>query len=344
MRICLLPLFCTLLGVGTLLPAHARTQDDPINTTQASAPQASATPYSTTVPVLDTSDAQRDHAFAVALGQVLGQVGGKDLSTKAGYTDAVVSAPSYVQQFQYQRAASGAATPFTLTVSFDPTAIRRLVANMGTPVWSGPTSPVLLVVRGANGMRLDATALGPLIQATGPRGINTIVANGAPDIGALARADREALADVAQRYHTGLVLLGTLGNGNAVWTLVAAGKVTQWSDRVEGADAQLTAAGNSLVEHLMQQFGATAGGGGRFALWVGNVDSGVDFARLLAILRGNASINSAQVSMAQGNGVLLDITTRTPLQAVVNDLGAGGRLLPAATAHAGADATLRWLN
>lgn len=307
---------------------------------------AQTNPYSATVPVIDTSDAQRDHAFAVALGQVLGQVAGKDLSANPGYTDALGQAPSYVMQYQYGRAQTGAVAPFTLTVSFDPSAVRRLVAGMGAPAWSGPDAPVLLRVRGTDSTLLGADALAPLIQSASVHGIQTRVASlDDPDAAALASADPNALAQVSQRYHTGLVLVGTLGDGNAVWTLVAAGRASRWTDRASDPQQLLADAGGALVQHLMQQFSAGgAGGGGSGTLWVSGVHSGADFAALLGVLRGDDAVKSADVSSAQGDGVLLDVVTTTSLASIVNDLSAGGRMLPDTTSHPGADASLRWLH
>ena len=75
-----------------------------------------ASPYAVVVPVTDTSEAQRDGAFATALAQVLERVaGGQDLRSKPGYEDALKGAPGLVKQFQYQRAGSG----IVLQVNFD---------------------------------------------------------------------------------------------------------------------------------------------------------------------------------------------------------------------------------
>ncbi|TAL93526.1 MAG: DUF2066 domain-containing protein [Rhodanobacter sp.] len=102
-----------LLGLAALVPLHA---------------QAVGSPYAVTVPVADTSDAQRSQAFATALGQVMTRVaGGQDLRSNPGYAEALGSATSLVQKFQYQRAASG----LVLDVDFAPASVRRLVARLG---------------------------------------------------------------------------------------------------------------------------------------------------------------------------------------------------------------------
>src|SRR6185312_13005710 len=90
--------------------------------------QAAAPAYSVVVPVLDTSDAQRNDAFAHALAQVLTRVaGGQDLRDKPGYADALQGASAMVQKYQYQRASDG----ISLQVDFAPAAVQRLVAQLG---------------------------------------------------------------------------------------------------------------------------------------------------------------------------------------------------------------------
>lgn len=94
------------------------------------APQAS--PYSATVPVAGTSDAQRSAAIAAALTVVLQQ-------NSPGFTpsaDMLTNASGYVRNFHYRRAASG--TGLELQVDFDPGAIGRLIAQGGgTPLAAG---------------------------------------------------------------------------------------------------------------------------------------------------------------------------------------------------------------
>lgn len=85
--------------------------------------------YQATVPVSDTSSAQRDHAFAVALQHVLARVAGHPLDAEAG-----TKAATYVRHYQYKRAPAGASTPFLLTVSFVPSAIHHLVGDEGSAV------------------------------------------------------------------------------------------------------------------------------------------------------------------------------------------------------------------
>ncbi|HEU0277169.1 MAG TPA: DUF2066 domain-containing protein, partial [Rhodanobacteraceae bacterium] len=102
--------------------AAAQTAAPPPTATPAS-PAPQANPYSATVPVAGTSDAQRSAAIAAALTQVLQQVSPGFVAAP----DVLAQAPGYVRDFHYQRAATGAG--LQLQVDFDPGAVGRLVAQ-----------------------------------------------------------------------------------------------------------------------------------------------------------------------------------------------------------------------
>ncbi|HET7359638.1 MAG TPA: DUF2066 domain-containing protein [Rhodanobacteraceae bacterium] len=310
------------------------------------AAHAQDAPYHASVPVIDTSDVQRDHAISVALSMVLGEVASRDLTHQPGYADVLAKAPSYVLQYQYARAPAGAAAPFVLDVSFDAAAVRRLVAGMGVATWSGPQVPVVVQVQDAGGTPLDAGTLAPLVQAANLHGVQVVGADAGPlDATALAAGDAQALANVGRQYHSGLILLGKLdGAGSADWTLVVSGRTDRWHTRDADTGSMLADAGGQLVTHLMQRFASGAAGASEGTLWVSGVQSSNDFAQLLGMLRADDSVSAVDVREAQGDGVLLDISTTIPLLAVIDDLGAGGRVLPDATAQHGADASLRWLH
>lgn len=107
------------LGVAALALAQTAPQS------ASSAPQpaaAPANPYSATVAVAGTSDAQRDAAIAAALTQVLQQVS----PGFAASPDVLAQASGYVRNFRYSRAASG--NGLQLQVDFDPGAVSRLIA------------------------------------------------------------------------------------------------------------------------------------------------------------------------------------------------------------------------
>jgi len=316
-----------LLGLSAL-PLHAQSQ-------------APASPYTVVVPVSDTSEMQRDAAFATALGQVLERVaGGQDLRDKSGYDDALKGAPGLVQQFQYQRAGNGLA----LQANFDPGAVRRLITQLGVPA-AGVKPPVLVLVHGSDGSLLGKDSLAVLAQAAASHGYTLAYPDPAnpPDASAVTGADPATLARVTQRYHTGLILVGNLKGGSADWTLVAGGKSQPWSDQGVSEDALFTDAGNTLADRLGKQLNVIGASVSSGKLWVGRVGSAQAYANLLALLRSDPSVREVNTLAADNDGFLLAIKSTMPPAALAASLAAGGRLIQAPP-HAGADASLQWLH
>ena len=302
--------------------------------------QVSGSPYSVVVPVTDTSDAQRDQAFATALGQVLTRVaGGQDLRSKPGYADALGGAASMVQKFQYQRAATG----LVLEVNFEPGTVRRLVTKLGVAS-AGIKPPVLLLVQGSDGHLLDNAALAPLAAAANARGTNVAYPDGAAvDAGKAAAADPATLAAINQRYHTGLMLVGKLHDGGADWTLISGGQPQHWNDQGATEDALLGDAGNSMVDRLGKQLNVIGASPSEGKLWISGLASAMDYANLLATLRADPAVTQVTTLGAENGSVLLYVKASLPMKALAANLAAGGRLLLQGEPHPGADANLRWL-
>lgn len=316
-----------LLALFAALPLHA---------------QADGAAYSVVVPVPDTSQAQRDEAFATALGQVLTRVaGGQDVRSNNGYADAISSASAIVRKFQYQRAADG----MRLQVDFEPAAVRRLVAQLGVAS-VGVKPPLLLLVQGTDGAWLDRAALAPMAEAITARGSNVVYpqAGYSTDAASLAAGDPDALAAVNQRYHTGLVLLGQLQAGGAQWTLLTGGQVQRWSVSDSTEDALLAAAGVSAVERVGRQLNIVGASVSEGSIWVDGLHSALDYANLLAVLRADPAVREASTFGAQDDGVLLRVKATLPLRGLAANLAAGGRVLLQSRAHPGADVTLRWIH
>ena len=221
-------LLCVLGAAGG---AWAQAAPPPVAGAPA-APQSS--PYSATVSVAGTSDAQRNAAIAAALTAVLQQ-------TSPGFTpsaDMLTNASGYVRNFHYRRAASGAG--LELQVDFDPGAISRLVAQGGgTPATAGATA--------ANGVASSATAGAP---GAGPaNGTGMLWVGGLDSTHAFAslisllRGD-DQLHDVVPVGASGDGVLLQVGYSAPLATVIAAleapnGHLAQAAQAHPGADASL---------------------------------------------------------------------------------------------------------
>jgi hypothetical protein len=330
MRLSRLLFFLSLVLLAAL-PAHAQAP--------AAAP---GSPFQVAVPVADTSETQRDLAFSTALGQVIARVsGGQDLRDKAGYADAIKQAGGLVQQYQYQR---GEANTLSLQITFDASAVQRLIGKLGVPA-AGLKPPLLALVQGTDGALLGKDALTALAQSAAARGyVIAYPASGAtPDLAKLGAADSAALAEVTQQYRTGLVLLGTLKGASADWTLVAGGQAQHWTAQGTGSSALLSAAGNAAADRLGQQLNAIGGNVNSGNVWVSGLKSAMDYANLQALLRADPSVSQVITMAAQGDGMLFAIKSSLPIVTLAANLAAGGRVLQG-PAHSGADVSLRWLH
>ena len=336
MRLSRLLLVTLLIGFAVLPSLHAQDQT-------AAAPSAPASPYSVIVPVTDTTPAQRDAAFSSALVQVLTRIaGGRDLRSNPGYDGAMKNPGSLVRRYQYQRAAGG----LSLQVDFEPGTVRRLVSTTLNVPSAGVKPPVLLLVQGADGQLFDRSSLGSLASAAGARGTSVSYpdADNPPDVGKVSAADATTLAAINQQYHTGLVLVGSLHNGGASWTLISGGQTQKWSTSGATEDAVLADAGNGMVDRIGKQLNVIGAGVSEGKVWVDGLKSAMDYASLLSTLRADPSVSNVSTLGAQDNGVLLDVKASEPLSALAANLAASGRLLLGKQAHNGADATLSWLH
>ena len=318
-----------LLGLGSAPSLRAQTD-------------AATSPYTVVVPVPDTTEAQRNDAFATALGQVLTRVaGGQDLRSNAGYAAAVQGASAIVQKFQYQRATDG----MSLKVDFEPGAVKRLVSRLGV-VSAGVKPPVLLLVQGTDGVLLDQAALASLAAAAAARGTDVVYpqAGDTPDIAKIAAGDSTALAALNQRYRTGLVLLGKLRTGGADWTLVTGGAPQSWSGKGATEDAMFTDAGTSMAARIGKQLNVVGGSVSDGKFWVSGLHSALDYASLLATLRADPAVREVTTLGAQDDGVLLQVKAALPMSGLAANLAAAGRVRLQEAAHVGADVTLSWVH
>ncbi|HUA80127.1 MAG TPA: DUF2066 domain-containing protein [Dyella sp.] len=301
-------------------------------------------PYTVVVPVTDTSAAQRNQAFQTALGQVLVRVsGGQDLSTKSGYPEAMQNAAGIVKQFQYQGDGGNPPT-FTLNVTFDQGAVQRLVTQLGATS-AGVKPPLLLVVKGSDGKLLDKDGLGALASAVSQRGYQVSYADPAqlPDVDKLASADPAALVAISRIYHTGLVLIGDLHANGADWTLISGGQAQHWSTQGTDQGGMFADAGKGATDRLGQALNVIGASQINAKLWVSGLHSAMDYANLMSTLRADPSVQTITALGAQDDGVLFAIKAGMPLDGLVANLTAGGRMMEGSS-HDGADASLRWLH
>lgn len=180
----------------------------PAGAARADSP-AAAGGYNATVPVADTSDAQRDAALSAALTQVLAGIAPK--ATPGA--DVLAQAPGFVRNYRYQRAPAGG---LQLQVEFDPGSIRHLAQQLGAPVAvadaGGAPGDGAQAVAGAGGSGTlwvggiedggDFAALLATLRQS--RQLHNVTPVAAQNNGVLLHLDYDApLADIATSLATG---------------------------------------------------------------------------------------------------------------------------------------------
>lgn len=198
----------------------------------AGVPQVS--PFSATVPVAGTSDAQRSAAIAAALAVVLQQA-------SPGFTpgpEMLADASGYVRDYHYRRAASGVG--LELQVDFDPGAIGRLVVQ-------GGGAPAMPGAAGADGAAPAASAGAPgaaPASGTGMLWVGGVASTHAfASLISLLRGD-DQLHDVVPVGASGDGVLLQVGYSAPLATVIAAlevpnGHLAQAAQAHPGADASL---------------------------------------------------------------------------------------------------------
>lgn len=300
--------------------------------------------YTVSVPVADTSAAVRDQAFANGLTQVLARAtNGADPRAKAGYADAMKQPGGLVQQYQYQRTGGANGAPLALEITFDPGAIRRVLA-VGDAAAAAPKPPVLVIAHDPAGKALGMQDLAPLAQMADARGYQIVTpkADTPVDAKALAAGDTSAVAGAARQYNTATVLVGTVRNDGTEWTLVNAGRVASWQDSGEARAALLSNAANAMADKLDRSYTANAGGSTSGKVWVAGLHSAVDYAGLLATFQNDPTVKTIVPVGATADGVLFSVNASAPLARLVAGYATGGHVL-ATDAHTGADLAVRWV-
>jgi hypothetical protein len=204
---------------------------------------------------------------------------------------------------------------------------------------------LLRVVKAGDGRLLGKDDLGALSGAVGKHGYQAGYADPGqlPDVARLAAADPAALSAISRLYHTGLVLIGELHANAADWTLISGGQSQHWTAQGGNQDQLFADAGKGATDRLSQALNVIATGDVNGKLWVSGLHSAMDYANLLATLRADPSVRSVSTMGSQDDGVLLAVKAGMPLDSLVANLAAGGRVMEGSS-HDGADASLRWLH
>jgi uncharacterized protein len=303
-------------------------------------------PYEGEAVVASQGDAERNAALPQALQQVLVKLSG-DSQVSVG--DALAEAPRLLRGYRYRQLDGGR---LALVAQFDRAGVEAMLVAAGQRIWAEPRpQPVLwLAIDDGRGPRLvgsaQAQAVGALGQRAAARGLRLnfplldLEDQRQLDVRQVWNLDHGAVQAATARYQSEVALLGKLYRSGSGWTiewrLLAEGMLLQ-QERQSGPEAgALLALGADLAadalaaRHVSQVH--SAGPAGRYTVWIDNVHSAEDYARLIGHLQQQPAVRGLQPLAARGAALQLDLELDTGIDGFGRQLQAAGvlQLLPAA--------------
>lgn len=319
--------------------------------------------YEAQVPVTGQREAERQDAVHAAFQQVLVKVtGDRRVATQQRLQTLVQSPLKYVQQYLYRPLPPGfvpppappdAARPTQmLWVRFDAQAVDELLRQANEPLWerSRPTTLVWLAVEAPDGRyvvgsgtrfelraELEAQALTrgipvqfPLYDAEDQRRI------GFADVwGGLEQEVRAA----SVRYEPEAILLGrasqeAAGRWSARWSLYQGDGVEHWQDSGQQRAEVLAAGVDGAADRLAARFARALSADAALPvdLLVVGVERVEDYARAMKYLQSIDSVGELAVTQVDAAGVHFRLMLRGDRAGLVQTIGFGKVLAPAATA------------
>ncbi|MCC6301802.1 MAG: DUF2066 domain-containing protein [Gammaproteobacteria bacterium] len=328
--------------------------------------------YEAQVPVSGQREAERTNALRAAFGQVLVKItGDRDAAVRPGLQALLRSPLQYVQQYLYRPLPTGyipaaGADPVPtqlLWARFDAQAVNQSLQGVSQPVWGRmrPSTLVWLAVEdqgrrylagsdaGADLRReLEARAdargiplLFPLLDLEDQRRV------GFADV--WGGFDQEVRAASA-RYQSSAVMLGRVyrtpaGDWSARWSLYVDGGAEHW-ESATGSRAQTLADGvDGAADRLASRFARAVGGdvAEPVDLLVTGVDRLEDYGRVQHYLRSLDPVSGLEVRQIDAAGAHFHLVLHGDRAALVQAIGFGRVLVPAAGADAGPELAYRLL-
>ena len=303
--------------------------------------------YEAEVPVNSQGEAERNSAFARALGVVLGKMSGdRNAAGRPGIGAELRNAKNYVAGYDYRQdqgtSPSGAPTfRTTLVVRFDPSEVDALAGSLGLGVWPQPRpKPVVwMAIDDGSGPRLvglaQANAARPLLNRAVERGykLGLPTGNAAEQalVGAIWRQDTAAVARASAKYKPPMQLLGKLYRGKsgwvADWVFVDGGKVlSKWTTTDADARRAMASGADGAADALMKRYAkrGSAGPAGTYRVVFTGIDSTDDYLRLSAALQRIAVVRRITPVRATAGTLEMDLELLTGLSGFKRMSGSDG--------------------
>jgi hypothetical protein len=322
--------------------------------------------YEAEVQVFSQKRAERATAMSAALSEVLAKVSGRrDAAMRPGVAEAVRQPAAFLQQYLYRALPESEKPPAVpgeepqlVFFRFDKEAIDKVLRDNGLPVWGAtrPAALVWLAVEDAERRFLVSSDMPEpvrraLEREARQRGLAVVLPLlDLEDRAKLQFAEvwggfHEPVLAASARYRTEAVLTGRMqrtpaGEWTGTWTLLQGDASRSWEARGVLAEEVVDAGMAGVVDALAARYAPSAAGqqAGVLPMVVTAVRGLRDYARVVQYLQSLQQVSRVQPMSVDGEQVGFELELRGDAAGLVQTIGLGNVLAPAAAAPFGAAA------
>lgn len=318
--------------------------------------------YEAQVPVTGQREAERQDAVRAAFQQMLVKVtGDRRAETRQRLQSLAQSPLRYVQQYLYRPLPPGFSPPLApeavrptqlLWVRFDAQAVDQLLRQANEPVWgrARPTTLVWLAVEDPDGRSLVGSDTRPEVRAeldaqAQARGIPLLFPLlDLEDQRQVGYADvwggfEQGVRTASARYQPGAMLVGRVrqepsGRWSGRWSLYEGDGVEHWQDGAQQRSEILAAGIDGAADRLAVRFARALSADAALPvdLLVAGVDRLEEYGRAMKYLQSLDSVGAVAVTRVDAAGVHFRLLLRGDRAGLVQTIGFGRVLAPAAAA------------
>jgi len=287
--------------------------------------------YEAEVPVSDQSASSRKKNMAAVLRVVLIKLtGDRQVPSRNGVTELLLSADQYVQQFEYRTRKEAGIQQHTLWARFNTSSLDKVLREAAIPEWGRerPSTLVWLAVGDAHGRRL--TGLGDIlgyVEKMETRAKNRGIVLVHPlldlqDTNQLQASDiwggfEEPVLAVSRRYHADVILTGRIESvlpelWKAHWIAYIDDQAYTWVTQGTASKTVLDEGIDGLADALSERYGqaGTYTRSDEIEILVNDITGYNQYSKVLNYLESLNSVTNVEVKEVNPGSVVYLLTTQ----------------------------------
>lgn len=321
--------------------------------------------YQTLVVSQDRSE--RNQATADGLAEVLVRASGQQrVLQDSAVVKELSNASRYLLEYSYQSSGEqleidGNLRPaWRLVLRYSESEVQQLLRDARLPIWPAnrPSTLVWLVMDDNQGRRIafpqnDDGTLDSLREASERRGVPVLTPRGdledqaALSANAAWRLNEAAIRAASERYQPNTILVGKLsetssGQWFGNWLLLDRDRSSSFDGRGASLETVINAGIDASADYFFQLYGYEPGEGGSRTLsfQLGGVSGFADYTSAMEYLEELALVERADLTVALGDYVLLNIMTDADVALLQDALALDRKLVPEAATTASTGGSL----